>query len=184
MRTSLYLIGFASASIVSAGAVGFGCSSSSSPAQQGTPDSGTTETSTPTESGTEDAASDASEDVAAEACTPIVGSMPVNDLDASAFAACSMACQTSLTTCAGDCDCNNTILTALLCTNGGMNALTCFGTAAASTNMNVSAVVACLTNNPVACAAPATDGGDAATAPSEAGSGDTGTGGDAADAGH
>jgi hypothetical protein len=163
MRTSLYLIGFATASIVGAGAVGFGCSSSSSGSPPTTTPDAASEAAASPDSSAEAAGEDASADVAAEACTSSVGSVLVDEIDASAFSCFLAQCTTSLTACAADCDCNNVIVTALNCQNtmGAAAQATCFGPVISDTNPTTVTAFTCLSGASTgACASPVpgTDG--------------------------
>jgi hypothetical protein len=175
MRASLYLIGFAAASIVGAGAAEIGCSSSSG-GSSSPEDSGTADTSTPpADTGTtEDAGGDAATPcvtIDASAATIVTGS-PVWDCYES-------MCATALAACAADCLCNDAVLSALQCTaTDGGNQQTCFaGLASLSGAMEPAgtATLECLVGDAsVPCqsataptgdggtpdAAPATDAGD------------------------
>jgi hypothetical protein len=186
MRTSLYLIGFATASIVGAGAVGFGCSSSSSPSTSTTTPDAAMEAAAAPDSSTTDASEDAA-DAAAEACTSSVGTVLVDEIDASAFSCFLAQCTASLTACAADCDCNNVIVTALNCQNtmGAAAQVTCFGPVISDTNPTTIAAFGCLmTNSTGACAPPAGDGGTSDAGDSSTTITDSSTVSDAADAAH
>jgi len=122
MRTSLYLIGFASASLVGAVSLGFGCSSSSSPATTSPGnDASTSDSSSPvieasTEAATDDGGGGSTEDV----CVPEPGFPPVTTIDAAAFQCYEQMCGPSLTACSQSCICNNLLTETLLCQNGCM----------------------------------------------------------------
>jgi hypothetical protein len=178
MRASLYLIGFAAASLVGSGVAAVGCSSSSSTP----PATPVEDSSTPTDSAVtppEDAGTPAD---TGTACTPMFDASaativtPIVPGEAS-WTCLETACSTSLTACAADCTCNNDILSALSCLappDGGM-LTTCFGPVLSSTDMNDIATLTCLMTNMGACTG---DGGtttEAGTTP-EAGT-DAGDGG-------
>jgi len=183
MRTSLYLVGFAAASMMlGAGAIGFGCSSSSS---NTTPtDSGTPETGTPEDSGGDGGVEDAAEEAeAAVMCTPSGVNVETFDSGSSSWACYQAMCTPSLTACAADCTCDNAILGALLCAAdaGASGTMACFVTAFGNLGSNAagamvegclvgSAMTACGgTSTPDAGDAGHADGGDAA-APTDSGS--------------
>jgi hypothetical protein len=166
MRASLYLIGFAAASLLGAGVAGIGCSSSSSPPATTPPEDAST---TPDSAVTppEDTGTPATD--TGTACTPLFDASaatiatPIVPGEAS-WTCLETACASTLQPCAADCTCNNDILTALSCLappDGGMLA-TCFGPVLSSTNATDIAVLGCLQMNMGACMG---DGG----APSEAG---------------
>jgi len=184
MRASLYLIGFAAASIVGAGVVEIGCSSSSSP---------------PANTPAEDAAADAPAAPVGDTgtptgdggtptpCTPLsdasVATLVAPEVPGEASWTCLEGkCGPSLTACAADCTCNNDILTALNCLappDGG-NVTTCFGPVISSTNPPDIAALACLSTNMTACTATGdggTDGGTPEGGSPEASTTDAGDGG-------
>jgi hypothetical protein len=174
MRTSLYLVGFAAASIMGAGAVGFGCSSSSSPAAA--VDSGTPEAS-PEEAGGEDGGADAEMMMEAAACTPA----PVNisTFDGGSVWTCTQtACASTmggLTACGADCTCNAAVFSALQCVaSDGGSTTACFTNALTPviSDMAVLTFATCLQSAPVSMCAglPVGDGGK------EGGGGDGGGG--------
>jgi hypothetical protein len=186
MRTS-YLVGFAAASILSAGAVGFGCSSSSSSGSTPTDAGGTSDTAT-TEDGGEDTGTTDSGSAEAAACTPAPIDVATFDSGSPAWACYQANCATALTACAADCVCNAGIAGALECAaDGGASAtMTCFVTAFGNLSSDTpgTMVESCVvTNMTGACAGtPATDGGgDAAPTtdggtPADTGASDTGAG--------
>ncbi len=180
MRASLYLIGFAAASLVGAGVAAVGCSSSSS----GAPVTPVEDSSTPTDSGVtppEDAGTPAD---TGTTCTPEFGDASAATIVAPdvpgdpSWTCLESACSTSLTACGADCTCNNDILTALTCLappDGGA-LTTCFGPVLSSTNMPDITVLTCLMGQMAMCTG---DGGTTteAGATPEAGTGDAGDGG-------
>jgi hypothetical protein len=172
MRASLYLIGFAAASIVGAGAAEIGCSSSSGGSSP--EDSGTADTSTPP------ADTGSTEDAGGEAAACVTLDASAETIAAGATWACFQTmCTTSLTACAADCQCNSDVLGALECiaSDAGSN-ITCFGSVAGSSNAADIAFLGCLSSMESACmvsdsgtiltdggtpgtdAAPAADAGD------------------------
>ncbi len=173
MRTSLYLIGFATASIVGAGAVGFGCSSSSTspPAV----DAGPAAETGPVEDGGEEGGG---EDATADApvtCMPGAISN-VETVDGGPNWTCYQTmCNSALTACAADNCCNSGISAALVCAASAgtdqTKVTTCFTTAFTTdpiaTNTAGMAVESCVVSMMAAC--PATTTGDAG--PSDAGDG-------------
>jgi len=174
MRASLYLIGFAAASIVGAGLVQTGCSSSSSTPASTPP----TDASTPSDAPVvvEDAPSMMD---AVTPCTPISDASVATIMTGSSSWNCLEAmCGPSLTACAADCTCNNDVLTALACTaaDGGVD--TCFGPIISSSNPPDTAVLSCLSTNMAACGvAPADAGTDGSTTPEAGATPDAGDGG-------
>src|SRR5450755_1823192 len=108
MRASLYLIGFAAASVVGAGAVEIGCSSSSSTAPAGPGDASTADSPvTPDDTGTPDTGT---------TCTPVSDASAATIVThTSAWDCEEVQCATELKGCAADCECNNDVLTALQC---------------------------------------------------------------------
>ena len=184
MRASLYLVGFAVASMAGAGLVGMGCSSSSN---NGTPAG--TEAGTITDDG---GGTDAMTPVPDAGTTPCTAA-PVNveTLDGGAQWSClQTACKASLTACAAECECNNAVLASLLCSADGGTPTACF-TPLATGDMLAQGVITCLAMDTMStgpCPQPGTGtgdgGGDAAKAGGEAGadggvSADTGTASDA-----
>ncbi len=177
MRASLYLIGFAAASIVGAGIVEIGCSSSSSPAPAGGgDDASTTDSATPPEDTGTPAA-----DTGTTPCTPLSDASAATIVTGSPSWDCYEAmCMPSLTACAADCKCNNDILTALNCV--AMDAgstTTCFGPVSSAGTPTDTAVLTCLLANSACMTAGGeggTDGGSPEAATSEAGA-DAGDGG-------
>jgi hypothetical protein len=181
MRASLYLIGFAAASIVGAGVIEIGCSSSSSTAPPGGPDAAA-------DSGGEDGG----EEAAVVPCTPLSdASVATTNFGSTTWACTQMKCATDLQACAADCACNNALLTALACTAdaGAMATMAqtfaCFTPALSvpSAPMDLSA---CLISASQSCAGfvidGGTDGGDSGTAATDAGDAGASTdGGDASD---
>jgi len=176
MRASLYLIGFAAASIVGAGVVQVGCSSSSTPATTPVADAETPAADAPgtvEDSGTE----------AAAACVPMSTNSETFDSGSSTWAALQAACKTSLTACAANCDCNNAILQALVCSEADAAlAMGCFTTAlgaiATSDPTDESAVGQCLIANTGTTPEAGADSGTTSDAAADAG-----TAADAADGG-
>lgn len=174
MRTSLYLVGLASASILSAGAIGFGCSSSSSGTPNSPTDSGTTEATTTDDGGGEDGSTDAGSE-AAPACMAAPIDVATFDSGSPAWACYQANCGPSLTMCAADCTCNAEIAGALSCAaDGGASAtMTCFVTAFGNLASNPPgmAVETCVVTNMtgVCGATPATDGGDDGAARTDGG---------------
>jgi hypothetical protein len=179
MRTSLYLVGFAAASIMGAGAVGFGCSSSSNgttppPADSGTPEASTDDSGGGGEGGGDDGGAEA----AMMACTPA----PVNiaTFDAGSVWSCTQAACMSmgLAACGSDCTCNSAVFAALECVaNDGGNSTTCFTNALSPviSDMTVLNFATCLMSKPVSNCAGPTDGGGGDSAPSTDGGTDSGT---------
>jgi len=183
MRTSLYLVGFAAASMLGAGAIGFGCSSSSSSGTTPPVDSGTLDTST-TEDGGEDAGPGddgmATPDVAM-VCTP--APVKIDTFDAGTTWACTQAAcaDGGLSACAADCTCNAAIFAALLCVSdaGAAKTVDCF-TSAITPVISDSVVLpfaTCLQSPAVTkcTSGGGTDGGDGGGGGSDAGDGGTGT---------
>ena len=168
MRASLYLIGFAAASIVGAGVAEVGCSSSSTPATTPAEDAAVPDSSTTVEdTGT-------GGDAAPATCTPMTTNSETFDSGSDTWAALQVACKTQLTACAANCYCNNAILTALQCSAPDASAaMGCFTTAltaiVATDSTDESAVGSCLiANTGTGDAGAATDAGDAATTTSDA----------------
>ncbi len=145
MRASLYLIGFAAASLLGAGVAGVGCSSSSSPPATTPPE----DASTPIDSGvTPPEDTGTATDAPATPCTPISDASAATIVTGSPLWDCYEAkCGPSLTACAADCNCNNQVLEALNCvaTDGG-NSTTCFATV--STNSANDTVESTMLNVP------------------------------------
>jgi hypothetical protein len=178
MRASLYLIGFAAASIVGAGAAEIGCSSSSGGSSSPPEDSGTADTSTPpADTGsTEDAGGEAAAPcvtVDASAATIVTGSPSWDCYE--------QMCATSLAACAADCPCNDAVLGSLQCVaNDGGSTTVCFtplSTLSGAMEAASTAVLNCLVGPASVCqmadggpigdggtpgtdAAPAADAGD------------------------
>jgi hypothetical protein len=124
MHTARYLIGFVAVSLASAGAIGLGCSSSSSspPSTPGGYDAAG-ESSAPTEAGPapEDAAEEAVTDASADVAPCVLeGMMPVNKIDAASFACYEAMCAPELAACAVDCQCNQNLTIVLNCQNACM----------------------------------------------------------------
>jgi len=175
MRASLYLIGFAAASIVGAGAAEIGCSSSSG-GSSSPEDSGTADTSTPpADTGsTEDAGggdtSTPCVTIDASAATIVTGS-PVWDCYES-------MCATALAECAADCTCNDAVLSALQCTATDAGSQTvCFAglaSAGASPGASMDTLNCLVGDASVPCqsaTAPTGDGGTDAAPTGDAGDG-------------
>jgi hypothetical protein len=187
MRTSLYLIGFAAASIMGAGAVGFGCSSSSGgttpPADSGTPEASTGE-----DGSTDSGGGGMDAEMEAASCTPA----PVNiaTFDGGAVWSCTQAACAStmggLTACGADCTCNAAVFSALECVaNDGGGTTACFTNALTPviSDMAVLAFATCLQSAPVtACASGGTKGDGGTDGGTDSGT-DSGTDGGIADAG-
>jgi len=179
MRASLYLIGFAAASIVGAGAAEIGCSSSSSGSPSSPEDAATptadTGTTADTGSSTEDAGTDAAPCVSvdASAATIVTGSPSWNCYE--------QMCATSLAECAADCTCNDAVLGALECVAAdGGSTTTCFaGLASAGASPGASMdTLNCLVGPASVCQT--ADGGpigDGGTSPDAAAPADAGDGG-------
>jgi hypothetical protein len=178
MRASLYLIGFAAASIVGAGAAEIGCSSSSS--------GGTTPP-------VEDAAvTDAPATVvdsgggggdSSATCTASPIDTETFDSGSPAWACEQAMCTTSLTACAANCFCNAAITQALTCSevDGSAGAINdCFTTALTSlTNTDPTdqqTVATCLVATTDTCN-PTSEAGSKEAGPTEAGPADAGGGG-------
>jgi hypothetical protein len=176
MRASLFLAGLAAASLLGAGAVAVGCSSSSS----GSPPAGddaSTATDAPAttpDTGTEDAP--------ATPCTPVSDASAATIVTGSPSWDCyESKCTTSLTACGADCECNNAILTALNCIAMDAGTTTaCFGPVSSSAEPATTAVLTCLLANSTCMSATGDggtgDGGTAEAGPTEAGA-DAGDGG-------
>src|ERR1700753_4341598 len=101
MRASLFLAALAAASLLGAGAVAVGCSSSSSgsPPASGDDASMTSDAPASPDTGTEDAATP---------CTPVSDASAATIVTGSASWDCyESKCSTSLTACGADCTCNN-----------------------------------------------------------------------------
>jgi hypothetical protein len=176
MRASLYLIGFAAASIVAAGVVEVGCSSSSTPATPPVADAETPATDAPA------AATDSSTPAEAAACVPMSTNSETFDSGSSTWAALQTACATSLTACAANCECNNAILQALVCSQADAALATgCFTTAltaiATSDPTDESAVGACLIANTGMSPEGGADSGTTSDAEADAGVADAAGGG-------
>ena len=176
MRASLFLAGLAAASLFGAGAVGVGCSSSSSGSPAASDDASTmsdSPTTTP-DTGTEDAP--------ATPCTPVSDASAATIVTGSASWDCyESKCTTSLTACGADCECNNAILTALNCIAMDAGTTTaCFGPVSMSSAPTTAAVLTCLLAN-AQCMNPGGDGGTGDGGTSEAGP--TEAGADAGDGG-
>jgi hypothetical protein len=169
MRASLYLIGFAAASIVGAGVAEVGCSSSSTPATTPAEDgsTGTDSSTTVEDTGT-------GGDAAPATCTPMSINSETFDSGSDTWAALQVACKTQLTACAANCYCNNAILTALQCSApDAAAAMGCFTTAltaiVSTDSTDESAVGSCLiANTSTGDGGAASDAGDAATTTSDA----------------
>ena len=139
MRASLYLIGFAAASIVGAGAAEIGCSSSSGGSSSPPEDSGTADTSTPpADTGSTE---DAGGGDAAPTCVTIDASAAKIMTGSPVWDCYEQQCATALTECAADCTCNDAVLSALQCTaDDGGSQTVCFAdlaTAGASPPVSV-----------------------------------------------
>jgi hypothetical protein len=168
MRASLYLIGFAAASLATAGLFEAGCSSSSN---NGTPagnDSGADDSSTTDDSST-------------VACTPLdAGGAKADTIDGGAGWGCiQAACNaTAFTACGNDCMCNNAILESLVCIATDAGSPTgCFTMYLGQvTSSAVTPTISCLEANTMRCTgiAPPSDGGTEAGTP-EAGGEDSGS---------
>jgi hypothetical protein len=178
MRASLYLIGFAAASIVGAGVIEIGCSSSSSTAPSGGPDAAVDS------GGGEDGGEEA-----AVPCTPLSdASVATTNFGSTTWACTQMKCATDLQACAADCACNNALLTALSCTAEAgatptqAETFACFTPALSvpSAPMDLSA---CLISAGQSCAGFVVDGGTDGAAATDGGSdaGASADGGDASD---
>jgi len=170
MRASLYLIGFAAASIVGAGIVQIGCSSSSTPTSATPPaDASTPGTDAPV------AAEDGGGEAAAP-CVDMAAGMKGSTIDGGATWACyQTACATSITACSNSCACNNAVIGALQCSEPDAAALatgcftTALGTLATSDPTDEMPLGSCLTGN--SCCMTGTCGSDG-------GAGDSGTAAD------
>jgi hypothetical protein len=172
MRASLYLFGFAAAAIVGAGVVEIGCSSSSSPPANNTPeDASMTDAPTAGDSG-------APGDAAPTPCTPLDASAATIATGSPLWDCYEAMCAPSLTACAADCQCNTDVLTSLQCIAADAGTSTsCFTPVSASTASTDMAVLTCLVAN-AACMSATGEGGTP-----EAGTPDGGTPEAGADAG-
>jgi hypothetical protein len=165
MRASLYLVGFAVASLVGTGIVEVGCSSSSTPA-----------TTSPEASTTTDSGGD--EDVdAAVACTAAPVNAATFDAGNAIWSCLQTACQPSLAACGTDCPCNDAVLEALLCQADGGSSTACF-TPVYEVDTAGSNVIVCLQAKTSGCGL-TLDGGDSGST-SDATTTDAGTTSDAA----
>jgi hypothetical protein len=177
MRASLYLIGFAAASLLGAGVAGIGCSSSSSPATTPPEDASTT-TDSPTTTPPEDTGTGT--DAAAKPCVPLDASAATIVTGSPLWDCYEAKCATSLTACAAECGCNDDVLNALQCIAADAGtSTTCFATV--STNSTSDTVemtmLNCLLMNNACMNATAGDGGtEGGTTTPEAGP-DAGDGG-------
>jgi hypothetical protein len=176
MRASLYLIGFAAASLLGAGVAGIGCSSSSSPATTPPEDaSTTTDSPTTTPPGDTGTGSDA-----AAPCVPLDASAATIVTGSPLWDCYEAMCKTSLTACAAECGCNNDVLNALQCIAADAGtSTTCFATVSTnSANDTVeSTMLQCLVTNAACMNAGMGDGGtEGGTTTPEAGP-DAGDGG-------
>ena len=151
MRASLYLVGFAAASLMGIGVVEVGCSSSSSSAPTPT-----------TDAATDDAAAGDDADDSAVACTPLPINSATFDAGSPIWSCLQAACGPSLATCATDCVCNNAVLAALSCQADGGTSTTCF-TPVASTDTAGGAVITCLLAKTAGCGLVLDGGTDAAS---------------------
>ena len=170
MRTSLYLVGFAAVSLMSAGAVGFGCSSSSSNPTTPTPEASTGDEGTVGDGsvGGDGSTEPDAEAMEASVCVPA----PVNiaTFDAGAAWSCTQAAcaDGGLAACGADCTCNTAIFSALLCVNdaGAKGTVQCFTNAITPVYSDpvVQPFAVCLQSPAVTkCTAGPADGGDAGT---------------------
>ncbi len=183
MRASLYLIGFAAASIVGAGIVQIGCSSSSTPATTPPADAATPTADAPAT--TEDGGGEA-----AAPCTDMAMGMKGSTIDGGASWACyQAACAASITACSSACACNNAVIGALVCSepDAAALALNCFtmalGTLASSDPTDEGPLATCLQMNAQCMGgAPADGGADTGTAADTGTTADAGAA-DAADGG-
>ena len=163
MRASLYLVGFAAASLLGAGIFEIGCSSSSSPAAAGGNDAAT------------DSGDDAGDDGGGPPCTKAPVNAATFDSGSSVWGCFQTNCTAALTACGTDCPCNDAVLTALQCESDGGSAMACF-TPIASVDTAGGAVITCLVNkmtNP--CGLPPLDGGGLDGAADSGTVADTGT---------
>lgn len=169
MHASLYLVGFAAASIVAGGLFEIGCSSSSSSAPATTPDAAT--------DASDDGGDDA--DAAPIPCTPVTDSgVRADTLDGGSSWSCfQAACNASaFTACSNECACNNALLTGLNCiaTDAG-TATQCFTNAVEGLpvgDTNFAPLATCLMANAKGCAGIILDSGlDGATTPDASDSG-------------
>jgi hypothetical protein len=171
MRASLYLVGFAVASLVGTGIVEIGCSSSSSPATT-TPEAST------------DSGGDEDVDAGTTPCTPAPVNAATFDAGNATWSCLQTACATTLAACGADCPCNDAILAALLCQADGGSTTLCFTPAYEVDNAG-SAVIACLQTKTAGCGLSLDGGGDGGTSGTDSGittdaSTDAGTTSDAA----
>ena len=175
MRASLYLVGFAAASLMGAGLFEIGCSSSSNPAAPAA------------DAATEATTDDSGDDSAAPMCTPVMAGTRADTIDGGSAWGCTQTmCNTKvLTACSTDCSCNNAVLTALECivTDGG-TVTACFTKTIGSImagDPNTTPLITCLMSSAGACAGIVFDGGADGGHPD--GSTDSGSTTDASDAG-
>jgi hypothetical protein len=158
MRASLYLIGFAAASLVTAGLFEAGCSSSSN---NGSP---------PANTDAGDDGSATTDDGGSTApCVPVDDAgLRIDTFDAGTQWGClQAACNaTAFTACSTDCQCNNAVLQSLACIAGDGGAQSCFEMyfgQVTESNSTITSTESCLTNNTKTCTGITltTDGGDA-----------------------
>jgi len=184
MRASLYLIGFAAASLVGAGVAQVGCSSSSGGSPAAPEDAMAPEGGGSSSSGGSGSSSGSSGGMdSGKACSPADASAETIVTGSPAWDCQQVQCKTELTACAADCQCNNDILAALQClvpdSSVGAQS-TCFGPVLSSSNPPDTMALTCLSAHQSMCnggtdGAPPADG----TAPGDSG----GTDGAPADAG-
>ena len=183
MRASLYLIGFAAASIAGAGVTAIGCSSSSSPAASNPEDAAVTDAPT----APEDTGTTPGDAGTTTPCTPkydaSAATLVAPDVPGEASWTCLEGhCGPSLNACAADCTCNNDILGALYCLappDGG-SLTACFGPVLSSSNMADMTVLGCLQTNMSKClgdGGATAEGGTSDAGATDAGTADAGDGG-------
>jgi hypothetical protein len=177
MRASLYLIGFAAASLVGAGVAQVGCSSSSgspaAPVEDAAAEGGGSSSGGGSGSSSGSGGMDA-----AKPCTPASDASAATIMTGSPSWDCQeVQCKTELTACAADCQCNNDILAALQClvpdSSVGAQS-TCFGPVSGSSNPPDVTALTCLAQHQTMCNAAGMDGTAPAdgTAPGDGAAGD------------
>jgi hypothetical protein len=163
MRASLYLVGFAAASLLGAGIFEIGCSSSSSPAAAGGTDAATDAT-----------GDDVGDDGGGPPCTAAPVNVATFDAGSPVWACLQAACAPSLGACGTDCVCNDAFLAALECQADGGSPTTCFGTAS-SVDTAAGTAVTCLATKTGGCGLSIDAGPDSGTATDSGTAADTGT---------
>jgi hypothetical protein len=179
MRASLYLIGFAAASIVGAGAAEIGCSSSSGGSSTPPEDAATPgDTGTTADTG---AIEDAGGGDAAPTCVAIDASAATIVTGSPVWDCYEAMCGTALTECAADCTCNDAVLGALQCTaNDAGSQTVCFAalaTAGASPGASMDTLNCLVGDASAACQGATAPTGDGGGTPDAAPAADAGDGG-------